>query len=158
MPEASEATPSSAPEHNMPSESMPRMPRFKMSRPSGILVPSVASGTKSPACMLNAPHHTWRSTPSPASTHTRCTLAASACRSVRNTLATTTPSTGVPTISVASTDSPSDVMATANSSSLQRRRSANSSSHERTMRIRTVSRSASHWHTYRAGRPPHAAL
>ena len=108
--------------------------------------------------MLNAPHHTWRSTPSPASTHTRCTLAASACRSVRNTLATTTPSTGVPTISVASTDNPSDVMATANSSSLQRRRSANSSSHERTMRIRTVSRSASHWHTYREGRKPHDAL
>ena len=34
-----------------------------MTRPSGIAVPGVASGTTSPACMLNAPHHTWRSTP-----------------------------------------------------------------------------------------------
>ena len=35
-----------------------RMPRRSMVRPSGIFVPSVASGTMSPICMLNAPHQT----------------------------------------------------------------------------------------------------
>ena len=47
----------------MPSESMPRMPRRAIVRPSGIAVPSVASGTTSPAAKLNAPHQTWRSPP-----------------------------------------------------------------------------------------------
>jgi hypothetical protein len=68
MPMASSLTPSSVGEHNMPSLAIPRILRRWMSRPSGITVPSVASGTTSPASMLNAPHHTCRSTPSPAST------------------------------------------------------------------------------------------
>ena len=58
IPAASLDNPSSAAEHSMPSESMPRIPRRRISRPSGIFVPSVASGTRSPLCMLNAPHHT----------------------------------------------------------------------------------------------------
>ena len=108
--------PSSTSEHNMPSESMPRIPRRAMSMPFGILVPRVAKGTTSPGCIFVAPHHTWRSSPSPASTKQRVTFAASGCFSMRLMRAVTTPGTGVPTTSISSTARPREVSATATTS------------------------------------------
>ena len=57
-PDDSSLSPSSTSEHNMPSESIPKMPRRAIFMPFGIVVPSVASGTTSPSLMLVAPHHT----------------------------------------------------------------------------------------------------
>ncbi len=62
--EAQFAAPSTA----CPRWLIPRIGLGSIALPSGITVPGVASGTTSPALMLNAPHHTCRSTPSPAST------------------------------------------------------------------------------------------
>ena len=93
MPLWSLPRPSSRAEQSMPSDGMPRMPRDPIVRPSGIVVPTVASGTTSPGAKFDAPHHTWCSTPSPLSTQTRITLAASGCRSMRTTRAVTTPGT-----------------------------------------------------------------
>ncbi len=56
--------------------------------------------------MLNAPHHTWRVSPSPASTYTRCTRSASGWRSVRSTFAVTMPGIGAPWRSTPSTARP----------------------------------------------------
>ena len=61
MPAWSSPSPNSRAEHSMPSLWMPRIGFGSITRPSGIAVPGVASGTMSPACMLNAPHHTCRS-------------------------------------------------------------------------------------------------
>ena len=68
MPAWSSPRPSSRGEHSIPSLAMPRILRRPIVRPSGIVVPSVASGTTSPACMLNAPHHDVERSPSPVST------------------------------------------------------------------------------------------
>jgi hypothetical protein len=106
MPLWSSPRPSSRAEHSIPSESMPRMPRLAIVRPSGIAVPSTASGTTSPGAKLNAPHQTWRSLPSPASTQTRWVLRASAGCSVRTTRAVTTPGTP-PVRTMSSTGRPS---------------------------------------------------
>ena len=144
----SELNPISVPEHSIPSLSIPKIPRCVMTRPSGILVPSVANGTMSPACMLVAPHHTCRSTPSPASTYTRVTFAASGCFSRRSTFAVTTPFTGVPTRSTDSTAKPSSVMRAAiASTSLPK--SANSFSHECKIFMRTALGIAGRWCTSR---------
>ena len=136
-PEASSEMPSSTGEHSIPSESIPRMPRREISRPSGMRVPSVASGTTSPGPMLVAPHQTWRSVPSPASTQQRVTLAASGCFSVRTIRAVTTPATGTPTVSVDSTAMPSVFIADATTSG-----SSGSSASSRRMESRTFTRTA----------------
>ena len=57
-PDDSSLMPNSTSEHNMPSESMPRIPRREISMPFGIFVPKVARGTMSPGCIFVAPHHT----------------------------------------------------------------------------------------------------
>src|SRR5215216_1448789 len=106
MPEWSSPRPSSRAEQSIPSESMPRIPRLEIVRPSGISVPSVASVTTSPGSKLNAPHQTWCSTPSPESTQTRWVLRASGCCSVRMMRAVTTPGTP-PVRMVSSTGRPS---------------------------------------------------
>ena len=98
--------------------------------------------------MLKAPHHTCFSTPSPASTYTRCTFAASGWRSVRNTLATTTPLTGSPTCSILSTASPSFVSDAAIAST-SFPKSANSLSHECRIFMKIASKIANHWCTSR---------
>ena len=117
------------------------MPRRSIVIPFGIVVPSVASGTTSPADIFDAPHHTWRSSPSPASTHTRRTFAASGCCSTRTTRAETTPSTGEPIAIVSSTARPSAVRsaATASTASLSvgSANGPNSLSHERSTFIST---------------------
>ena len=61
MPLWSSPRPSSRAEQSIPSWTMPRIGLGSIARPSGITVPGVASGTTSPASMLNAPHHTCRS-------------------------------------------------------------------------------------------------
>ncbi len=68
MPLWSSPRPNSRALQSMPSLLMPRIGLGSIARPSGMTVPGVASGITSPAAMLNAPHHTWRSAPSPAST------------------------------------------------------------------------------------------
>ncbi|CAB4575502.1 unannotated protein [freshwater metagenome] len=113
MPSDSSASPSSLSEHNMPSESIPKIPRRAISIPLGIVVPNVANATMSPSFMFVAPHHTWRNSPSPASTKHRVTLAASGCFSVRTILAVMTPSTGLPTTCICSTGRPSELSAVA---------------------------------------------
>ena len=110
-PDDSSLRPSSTSEHNMPSESIPKMPRRAICMPFGIVVPSVASGTTSPSLMFVAPHHTWRSTPSPVSTKHLVTFAASGCFSMRLIRAVTTPSIGVPTTIISSTARPSEFSA-----------------------------------------------
>ena len=115
-PDDSSLRPSSTSEHNMPSESIPRIPRRAISIPFGMVVPKVANGTMSPGCMFVAPHHTWRSSPSPASTKQRVTFAASGCFSMRTMRAVTTPGTGTPTTSISSTARPRELSASATAS------------------------------------------
>ena len=76
MPEWSSPRPSSAAEQSIPSLASRRILRRADLPAVGIVVPMVASGTTSPACMLNAPHQTWRRSPSPASTNTSWTRSA----------------------------------------------------------------------------------
>ena len=73
MPPASAPKPISTGEQSMPFDGSPRILRRPIFMPFGIVVPTVASGTRSPTCMLKAPHHTWSGSPSPVSTSTRCT-------------------------------------------------------------------------------------
>ena len=113
IPPVSSPSPSSMAEHNIPSLSIPNMPRRAMSRPSGIVVPIVANATTSFSFILVAPHHTCFSIPSPLSTHTRVTRSASGCFCVRSTRAVTTPSTAVPTTSIDSTAKPNVLRAVA---------------------------------------------
>ena len=113
MPSESSASPSSLSEHSIPSESIPKIPRRAISIPLGMVVPSVASATMSPSVMLVAPHHTWRTSPSPASTKHRVTLAASGCFSVRTIFAVITPATGLPTSCISSTGKPREFSALA---------------------------------------------
>ena len=70
MPAWSSPSPSSRGEHSMPFDHSPRILRRPISMPLGMTVPTVASGTRSPAAMLNAPHPICRASPSPASTST----------------------------------------------------------------------------------------
>ena len=70
MPSASVPISNSAGEQIMPSESWPRIFRRPICRPPGMVVPTVASGTRSPTAMLKAPQQTCRNSPSPASTST----------------------------------------------------------------------------------------
>ncbi len=77
MPPDSAPKPISTGEQSMPFEGSPRIFRRPIFMPFGMVVPTVASGTRSPTCMLNAPHHTWSDSPSPVSTSTRCTWFAS---------------------------------------------------------------------------------
>ena len=57
MPAWSSPRPSSRGEQSMPFDHSPRILRRPISMPFGIMVPRVASGTRSPAAMLNAPQH-----------------------------------------------------------------------------------------------------
>src|SRR5262245_31960836 len=92
MPAPSSDSSSSFGEHSIPSETSPSIFRRPISRPSGINVPTVASGTRSPMAMLKAPHQTSTGSGPPASTVTRCIFLASAGWRVARTRATTMPS------------------------------------------------------------------
>ena len=74
--------------------------------PFGITVPMVASGTRSPACMLKAPHPISSGSPSPASTITWWILLAPSTARVSSTRATTMPSSPSPIRSSSSTAMP----------------------------------------------------
>ena len=65
MPDDSPDSSSSTGEQSMPLEYSPRILRRPISMPSGIVVPTVASGTRSPTAMLKAPHHTSTGSRSP---------------------------------------------------------------------------------------------
>ena len=77
MPPGSAPKPISTGEQSMPFDDSPRILRRPIFMPFGIVVPTVASGTRSPTCMLKAPHQIWSGSPSPASTSTRWTWLAS---------------------------------------------------------------------------------
>src|SRR5207248_8159088 len=91
MPLWSSDSPSSAAEHNMPSDHWPRSWRRSISGPPGRRAPTRASGTRSPGPKLKAPHTICSVSP-PASTSTSCTLSAAGCSRLASTRATTTPS------------------------------------------------------------------
>src|SRR5947209_1553642 len=79
---------SSAGEHSIPSDHSPRTWRRPICVPPGSVVPARASGTKSPAPKLKAPHTTCSCSP-PASTSTSWTLSAPGWERVASTRATT---------------------------------------------------------------------
>ena len=79
MPPASPGRPSSGGEHSIPFDHSPRILRRAISMPFGIVVPTVASGTRSPSAMLNAPQQICSGSPSPASTSTSWMRSASGC-------------------------------------------------------------------------------
>ncbi len=93
-------------EHNMPLDHSPRILRRTISMPSGMTVPSVARGTRSPTDMLKAPQQIWRASPSPASTWTSWMRSASGCGASSSTRATTMPSRPSPTTDMDSTARP----------------------------------------------------
>ena len=80
MPPPSPGRPISGGEHNMPFDHSPRFLRRAISMPLGITVPMVASGTRSPTAMLNAPQQICSASPSPASTSTSWMRSASGMR------------------------------------------------------------------------------
>ena len=92
MPAWSPPRPSSRAEHSMPLDHSPRSLRRPISMPFGMVVPTVASGTRSPAAMLNAPQAICRASPSPVSTSTSWILSAFGWGRVASTRATTMPS------------------------------------------------------------------
>jgi len=74
----------------MPWLSSPRIFAALMTRPLGIVVPTVASGTIMPAATFGAPH-TILSSPEPPSTRQSFSLSAFGCFSASSTRAITTP-------------------------------------------------------------------
>ena len=100
----------------MPFDHSPRIFDRWMSRPSGMTVPMVASGTRSPGAMLNAPQQICSDCPSPTSTNTSPMRSAFGCFARSSTRATITPGIGSPTIVTDSTAMPSWLSAVATAS------------------------------------------
>ena len=105
-PSWSSPSPSSREEQSIPFDQTPAILRRPISMPLGITVPMVASGTRSPACMLKAPQPISSGSPSPASTMTWWILLAPSTGRVSSTLATTMPSSPSPIRSSSSTAMP----------------------------------------------------
>ena len=80
MPSGPSPRPSSCEEHSIPLDTTPAILRRPISMPLGIMVPTVARGTRSPTAMLKAPQPTSSGSPSPASTTTRWILLAPSMR------------------------------------------------------------------------------
>ena len=76
MPSWSEPKPSSAAEQHMPLDISPRISLCEISIPSGMTVPMVANGIRSPTDMLNAPQQTCIGSPFSISTSTSWILSA----------------------------------------------------------------------------------
>ena len=131
MPPPSAPKPSSAAEQSMPFDHSPRSLRRSIRSPVGMVVPNVASGTRSPTAMLNAPQQICSASPSPVSTSTSWILSALGCGLRLSTLATTMPSSPAPSCSTPSTARPMADSSSASQEGSPTMPGANSRSQER---------------------------
>ena len=114
IPDASGPMPSSSSEQSIPSEASPRIFELLMLYPPGIVAPTVASATTSPAFMFWAPQ-TIGSTCSPVVTSSRWSLSAPGWGFMERIFAVTTPVKAGVYSSTASTSRPAIVRRSARS-------------------------------------------
>ena len=118
IPSALSPVPSSASEHNMPSDTTPRNSARSMRMPSGSLPPGLTTGTACPSATLGAPV-TIVSSSMPVRTRTTVKCSADGCAWTSTTLPTTMSSKPTAIGSIISTNKPAIVIRSASSSTVQ---------------------------------------